>query len=29
MADPGLFAVVGTIKIYQPISACYLKELLS
>jgi hypothetical protein len=29
MPDPGLFAMVGGIKIYQPVSAAYLKELLS
>ena len=29
MPELGLFAVVGTIKIYQPVSAAYLKELLS
>jgi hypothetical protein len=29
MSDPGLFAMVGGIKIYQPVSAAYLKELLS
>ncbi len=29
IAEPGLFAMVGTIKIYQPVSAAYLKELLS
>lgn len=28
-AEPGLFASVGSIKIYQPVSAAYLKELLS
>lgn len=28
-ADPGLFAMVGVIRIYQPVSAAYLKELLS
>src|ERR1700722_19668188 len=27
--EPGLFATVGTIRIYQPVSAAYLKELLS
>lgn len=27
--EPGLFAMVGDIKIYQPVSAAYLKELLS
>jgi hypothetical protein len=27
--QPGLFAIVGSIKIYQPVSAAYLKELLS
>lgn len=27
--EPGLFAIVGTIKIYQSVSAAYLKELLS
>jgi hypothetical protein len=27
-ADNGLFAEVGRIKIYQPVSAAYLKELL-
>ncbi|MHA4811300.1 IS66 family insertion sequence element accessory protein TnpA [Flavitalea flava] len=27
--EPGLFAVVSGIKIYQPVSAAYLKELLS
>lgn len=27
--EPGLFAMVGSIKIYQPVSAAYLKELLS
>lgn len=26
--EPGLFAMVGGIKIYQPVSAAYLKELL-
>jgi transposase-like protein len=25
--EPGLFATVGSIKIYQPVSAAYLKEL--
>ncbi|HVU84753.1 MAG TPA: hypothetical protein VHC50_07920 [Puia sp.] len=29
MSESGLFAVVGGIKIYQPVSAAYLKELLS
>jgi hypothetical protein len=29
MPDPGLFAMVGGIKIYQPVSASYLKELTS
>lgn len=28
-AESGLFAMVGNIKIYQPVSAAYLKELLS
>ena len=27
--ETGLFATVGNIKIYQPVSAAYLKELLS
>jgi Transposase len=27
--EPGLFAMVGVIKIYQPVSAAYLKELLA
>lgn len=27
--EPGLFAMIGAIKIYQPVSAAYLKELLS
>jgi hypothetical protein len=27
--ESGLFATVGNIKIYQPVSAAYLKELLS
>jgi hypothetical protein len=27
--EPGLFAMIGNIKIYQPVSATYLKELLS
>ncbi len=27
--EPGLFAMVGGIKIYQPVSAAYLKELLA
>lgn len=27
-AEPGLFATVGSIRIYQPVSATYLKELL-
>jgi hypothetical protein len=27
--EPGLFATVGGIKIYQPVSAAYLKELLA
>lgn len=27
--ESGLFAIVGAIKIYQPVSAAYLKELLS
>jgi hypothetical protein len=27
--EPGLFAMVGCIKIYQPVSAAYLKELLT
>lgn len=27
--EPGLFAMVGSIKIYQVVSAAYLKELLS
>jgi len=27
--EPGLFAAVGTIRIYQPVSAAYLKELVS
>lgn len=26
--EPGLFAIVGNIRIYQPVSAAYLKELL-
>lgn len=26
--EPGLFAMVGNIRIYQPVSAAYLKELL-
>lgn len=25
--EPGLFAMVGSIKIYQPVSAAYLKDL--
>ena len=29
MPEPGLFAMVGGIKIYQPVSAAYLKELVS
>jgi len=29
IGDPGLFAMVGGIKIYQPVSAAYLKELLA
>ena len=29
LPEPGLFAVVGGIKIYQPVSAAYLKELLA
>jgi hypothetical protein len=29
MAEPGLFAEVGRIRIYQPVSAAYLKELAS
>lgn len=29
MPEPGLFAIVGGIRIYQPVSATYLKELLS
>lgn len=29
IAEPGLFAIVGGIKIYQPVSAAYLKELQS
>jgi hypothetical protein len=29
LPERGLFAVVGSIKIYQPVSAAYLKELLS
>jgi hypothetical protein len=28
-SEPGLFAMVGSIKIYQPVSAAYLKELQS
>lgn len=28
MQEPGLFAMVGNVKIYQPVSAAYLKELL-
>ena len=28
MPESGLFAVVGGVKIYQPVSAAYLKELL-
>lgn len=28
IGEPGLFAIVGGIKIYQPVSAAYLKELL-
>ena len=28
-ASPGLFAEVGRIKIYQPVSASFLKELLA
>ncbi|MES1250118.1 MAG: hypothetical protein ABUL46_05505, partial [Chitinophaga rupis] len=27
--EPGLFAIAGGIKIYQPVSAAYLKELLA
>ncbi len=27
--EPGLFAMVGSIRIYHPVSAAYLKELLS
>ena len=27
--EPGLFAIIGGIKIYQPVSAAYLKELLA
>jgi transposase-like protein len=27
--EPGLFAIVGNIRIYQPVSAAYLKELMS
>jgi hypothetical protein len=27
--EPGLFAIVGGIKIYHPVSAAYLKELLA
>jgi len=27
--DPGLFAMVGVLRIYQPVNAAYLKELLS
>jgi len=27
--EPGLFAIVGSLRIYQPVSAAYLKELLS
>ena len=26
--EPGLFAMVGSIKIFQPVSAAYLKELM-
>ncbi len=29
VAGPGLFAEVNSIKIYQPVSAAYLKELLT
>jgi hypothetical protein len=29
IAEPGLFAAVGGIKIYQSVSAAYLKELLA
>ncbi len=29
MPEPGLFASIGSIKIYQPVSAAYLKELMS
>lgn len=29
MPEPGLFATVGSIRIYQPVSAAYLKELMS
>jgi hypothetical protein len=29
LTNPGLFAEVGSIKIYQPVAAAYLKELLS
>jgi len=29
LPDPGLFAMVGGIRIYQPVSAAYLKELVS
>jgi transposase-like protein len=28
-SEPGLFAIVGSIRIYQPVSAAYLKELQS
>jgi hypothetical protein len=27
--EPGLFAMVGNIRIYQPVSAAYLKDLIS
>jgi len=29
MPEPGLFAIVGSISIYQPVSAAYLKGLMS
>jgi len=29
LPEPGLFAAVGAIRIYQPVSAAYLKELVS
>jgi hypothetical protein len=29
IGEPGLFAMVGGIKVYQPVSAAYLKELLA